>query len=220
MELQKLEAKPRATLGKKVKQLRRASLLPAVMYGEGVEPTPIELDAKKAGAVLARAGAATLIELKLGRKTHNVLVREVQRDWISMEPLHVDFLAVAMDIAIRTMVRIELVGEPPAVSEQGGVLVTGLSEIEVEALPSDLPDRLTVDLESLAEIGEMILVGSLPTGDGVKVLTDPDELVARVIFQVEEVVEEEEEIEPEVAEPEVIERGRPEEEEAEAEEEE
>lgn len=130
---------------------------------------------------------------------------------------HVDFLKVAMDEVIRTSVPVELVGEAPAIRELGGVLVTGLAEIEVEALPSDLPDRMTVDLEILAEIDDNITVGDLNFGKGVEVLTGLDEVLARVIYQVEEEIEEEV-VEEEILveeEPELIERGKREEEEEE-----
>ncbi|NIT78472.1 MAG: hypothetical protein GWO44_16695, partial [Thermoplasmata archaeon] len=100
-----------------------------------------------------------------------------------------------MDVAIRTSVPVELVGEAPASKELGGVLVTGVTEIEVEALPSDLPDRVVVELAPLEEIDDAITVGDLFLGEGVRVLTDADENVAHVIYLAEEEEEEEEELE-------------------------
>jgi large subunit ribosomal protein L25 len=143
-----------------------------------------------------------------------VLVREIQRDVIRRNVLHVDFLKVAMDVRITAEVPIELVGRAPAVEELGGVLVTGINSIEVEALPADLRDRVTVDLESLVKIDDSITAGDLFLGEGVELLTDPAELVARVIYQVEEVLEEvvEPEVVPVAAEPELVERGKREEE--------
>jgi large subunit ribosomal protein L25 len=211
-------AKERSVTGKQVKALRREGRLPAVLYGKGVDPTALELDAREATNVLHGAGASTLIDLKVGRKTYKVLMRDVQRDVIKGHLLHVDFLSVAMDEVIRTTVPVEYVGEAPAVKLIGGLLVTDLDEIEVEALPSDLPDRVRVDLSSLEDIDDAIVVGDVFLGEGVKVLTEAEAVFARVIYQVEE--EEEEEIEEEIlveGEPEVIERGKREEEEAEAE---
>jgi large subunit ribosomal protein L25 len=147
--------------------------------------------------------------------THQVLVREIQRDVIRGDLKHIDFLKVAMDVVIKTEVPIELIGEAPAVSEQGGLLVAGLSEIEVEALPSDLPDRITVDVSVLLEIDDAITVADLMIGERVEVLSEPDEIIAHVIYQAEEVIEEEEEVEeviPLDMEPEVIEKGKREEE--------
>lgn len=191
MEAVILNAEPRQVTGKKVKALRREGLVPAIMYGKDVEPTAIQLDDKETDKLLSQAGASTLIDLKIGKKTHKVLFRAVQRDPITQQLLHVDLLQVAMDVAIRTYIPIELVGEAPAVKNLGGVLVSGLSEIEVEALPSDLIDRITVDLEVLQEMDASITVADLFAGKDVTVLTDPEELVARIVYQIAEEVEEE-----------------------------
>jgi large subunit ribosomal protein L25 len=209
----KLYAKQRAVVGKKVKALRRQGLLPAVLYGTGIEPLPIELDAKEASRILSSVRGSTLVTLTVDKDQHQVLVRDEQRDVIRRDLIHVDFLKVAMDVAIRTEVPVDFVGEAPAVSEKGGVLVTELTEIEVEALPANLPDRIVVDLEPLAEIDDTITVGDLFFGEGVEVLTDLNEVLARVIYQMEEEIEEEaiEEVIPVEMEPELIERGKREE---------
>lgn len=188
-----LAAEPREAIGKKVRAVRRQGLVPAVLYGSGVDGKPIKLDAKAADEALAKASASTLIDLTVDGELHKVLVRDVQRDVIRRNVLHIDFLKVDMDVAIRTEVPVELVGEAPAVREQGGVLVTGLTEIEVEALPGALPDRIVVELDPLEEIDDAITVGDLYLGEGVRVLTDLAENVAHVIYLAEEELEEEEE---------------------------
>jgi large subunit ribosomal protein L25 len=198
-------------VGKQVRALRCEGIIPGVLYGTGVESTSLELEGREASRVLSRLSGSTLLDLVLEGDTHNVLVRDVQRDPILQTVRHVDFLKVAMDVAIRTAVPLDLVGEAPAVKTFGGVLVTGVDEIEVEALPADLPSRLTVDLEALTEIGKAITVGDLFVGKGVKLLTSKDELVARVTQAEAEIVEEE----PVAAvpvEPEVIEKPKKEEE--------
>lgn len=204
MEAVTLDAKERKTIGKQVKALRRQGLLPAVMYGVGVEPLPLELDEKVASRVLANVGKSTLIDLKVGKDTHTVLVREFQRDVIRRNILHVDFLVVAMDVVIGAVVPVVLVGESQAVEELGGIVVSGLNEIEVEALPSDLPEKVTVDIETLVSMNDVITAGDLVLGERVTLITDPDETIANVIAQmVEEEVEEveveelEEGVEPE-----------------------
>ncbi len=200
-----LKSQTRDVIGKQVKELRRQGLLPAIVYGAGIEPTPIQLDSLDAERVLVGVGSSTLIDLHIGDDVHKVLVRDLQRDVIKRNPIHIDFLAVAMDVKITTVVPVELVGKSPAVQELGGVLVTGLSEIEVEALPSDLPDRVSVDLELLETFDDSITVGDLYLGDGVTVLTDEDEFIANVVYQtMEEIVEEVEELEDELAEPELV----------------
>jgi large subunit ribosomal protein L25 len=175
---------------------------------------PLELDTLQASKVLDRTSGATLIDLELEGEVHKVLVREMQRDFIRHDLRHVDFLKVAMDVAIRARVPIERVGDAPAVTSLGGVLVTGVDEIEVEALPGELPERVTVDLERLDQIGSTITVGDLFLGKGVEVLTDAGEVVARVIYQAAEEVEEPkaEEVVPTAVEPELIERRKKEEE--------
>ncbi len=218
-----LEAKPRTVIGKGVRRLRREGILPAVIYGSEIEPTPIELNAHDATNTLLGVSGSTLIDLKVDGDTHKVLLREIQVDTIRRDLQHVDFLRVSMDASIRTVVPVELIGSAPAAKEKGGVLVTGLDEIEIEALPQDLPERFEVDVSILKEIDDSIVVGDLTLPAGVEVLDDPDELIARVIYQAEEVVEEEEELEGFVsleAEPELVDRGKRREDEDEEEDEE
>lgn len=209
-----LSANLRQVTGKQVRALRRHGQLPAVLYGAGIEPVAIELQRREASKILDRASGSTLLQLQLQGQDHMVLVREIQRDVIRRDVLHVDFLKVAMDVRITAEVPIELVGRAPAVEELGGVLVTGISTLEVEALPADLRDRVTVDLEVLVKIDDSITAGDLFLGEGVELLTDPNELVARVIYQAEEVIEEAPVVEaaPVAVEPELVERGKREEE--------
>ncbi|MGD8812974.1 MAG: 50S ribosomal protein L25 [Anaerolineales bacterium] len=216
MEAMKIDANLRKVVGKKVKTLRLGGSVPAVMYGKGVEAIVIQLDNKDVDRLLSQAGGSTVIDLSIGKDTHKVLVRAVQRDPITLDLMHVDFLKVAMDVAIRTYIPIELVGEAPAVKELGGVLVTGMTEVEVEALPSDLVDKISVDLEVLEGMDDSIMVGDLFLGKDVKVLTDPEEVVAHMMYQMAE--EEEEEVVEEIdealaaAEPDLV--GREEDEES------
>ena len=209
-----LQARPRTVTGKQVGALRRAGQLPGILYGRGTEPTAIEMEALAATRVLEQASASTLLDLELSGLTHKVLVRELQRHPLRRTVEHVDLMKVALDVAIRTTVPLELTGEATAVKTFGGVLVTGVSEIEVEALPQDLPSHITVDLVPLATMEARIIVGDLFLGKGVRLLTDPQAVVARVIYQVEEKLEEE--VAPTIAvtpEPEIIGRGKKEEEE-------
>jgi large subunit ribosomal protein L25 len=212
MDNRALSADTRLTRGNQVKAIRRQGIVPAVLYGSGIDGLAIQVDGKELETLLGRVGASSLITLKVEGEEHQVLVRDVQRDVIRRDLLHIDFLKVAMDVKIRTSVPVELINEAPAVKEHGGILVTGVTEIEVEALPGDLPDRIVVDLTPLAEIDDSVTVGELDLGEGVRVLTDLDENVAHVIFQAEEVEEEEEELEGLLelgAEPELVDqRGR------------
>lgn len=213
METPVLEAEKREITGKRISSLRKQGLLPAIMYGSGVEPQPLELNQLDANKVLIRSSSSTLIELNIGKEIHHVLVREIQRDVIRRDILHVDFLKVDMDVKINADIPIEFVGEAPAIKNLGGVLVPGISMIEVEALPNDLINSVAVDLTVLEEIDDTITVADLDLGDAISILTEPEEMIARIVYQVEEELEEEveeEELELE-AEPEVIERGKREE---------
>lgn len=214
MEKFEIVAEQRTVTGNQVRALRRQGLLPGIVYGRGIEPIVVQLDQRSASKVLSSASSSTLIDLQVGKESHKVLVREIQRDVIRGDYTHVDFLKVAMDVAISAMVPVELVGEAPGVAELGGILVAGLNEIEVEALPADLPDRIEVELDVLKEIDDAITVGDLFLGEGVTLLTSPEEDIARVVYMAEEILEEEveEELLDVSVEPEIIDREGAEEE--------
>ena len=192
-----LEAEQRTVLGKKVKALRREGKLPAVIYGKGVDPLPITLDARDVRITLAEIGANTLITIKIDGEDHLALVRDLQREVISRGLLHVDFQAVSLEESISTTVPVAVEGEAPAVSEYNALLVTELEELEIEAKAKDLPDRITVDVTGLTEIGDNILIRDLMISGDVRILNDPDEIVivvaAPTVLEIE--IEEEEEAE-------------------------
>lgn len=208
MEKIVIEATKRDVLGKKVKALRREGKLPAVVYGHKFSPLPLLLDYRQAVRSLAGVSSSQLIELSVDGQKIPVLVRERQHHPISGNILHVDFLAVSMTETLRAFVPIELEGEAPAVKDFGGVVVTGLEEVEVECLPKDLPEKILVDLSKLEKIGDGIYVKDLAIPTGVEILSDKDEMVVLITApegeEIEEVAEE--------GEPEVIEKGKKQEE--------
>ncbi len=210
MDTIELIASMRTVTGKQVRRLRREGYLPAVIYGMGLDPIALQLEMKAVSRTLSGLGGSTLIDLVVDGETHKVLLREIQRDVIRRTPIHVDFLEVALDVHIKAVVPIELLGESPAVRDLAAVLVQPISEVEVEALPMDLPDRLSVNLELLEEMDSTITVADLEAAEGVIILNEPEEVIARVAYQLEEEVEEEELLEEELIEgmePEVIDRG-------------
>ena len=208
-----LQAKKRNVIGKQVKALRRQGGLPAILYGS-IDPLAISLDAHNAERVLQSVTSSNLITVEVEGSPHSVLVRERQRNPLTGHLIHVDFQVVSLTEKLRANVLLDLVGEAPAVKEHSGVLVTGLESLEVECFPQDLPERITIDLSILGEIGDAIYVRDLHLPDVVEVLEDPDEMVILVTAQEAEPVEEEEEVAEAVEEePEVIERGKREEEE-------
>lgn len=215
MEKVVLKAEKRNVVGKQVRALRRTGKLPAVIYGHGIDPISIEMDARDAAKTLGMVSSSSLVTIELGGKQYPTLVREKQLDYIKNTMLHVDFLVVSMTEKITATVGIHLTGEAPAVKDFGAVMVTGLTEIEIECLPADLPERFTVDISDLMDIGSGIYVRDVAIPENVEVLTGLDELVVLATAPaVEEVEEEEEELlegEEELEEPEVIEKGKKEE---------
>jgi large subunit ribosomal protein L25 len=207
-----LQAERRDVIGKQVKALRRHGRLPAVLYGRKFQPIPVTLDMREASRIMPTITSSHLIVVAVDGERHSVLVREKQRHPVLGTLTHVDFLVVSMTEKLRANVVLELVGEAPAVKEFDGIVVPGVESIEVESLPADLPERIQVDLSVLGNIGDTIHVRDLNVSSKVEILTDPDDMVVIVTAPAAEVVEAGEEAGGE-AEPEVIERGKKEEEE-------
>lgn len=208
-----LKATRRDVTGKQVKALRRQGRLPAVMYGHSFEPISISLDDHASSLVIPGLSSSTIVTIDLDGEQHAALVREKQRDYIKNHLLHVDFQVVSLTEKIRTMVQIEIHGNSPAVKDFNAVVVASLSHVEVEALPNDLPERFVVDVSALKQIGDTIYVRDIEISDKVTLLTDKDEIIVVATNAAPEEVEETPAAE--AAEPEIIERGKKEEEEAE-----
>lgn len=215
MEKVVIPAEKRTVIGKQVRALRREGKLPAVIYGHGIDPISIVLDAHSASRILAKASSSTLVTIELDGVQYPTLVREKQLDFIRNRPIHVDFMAVSMTEKLTASVGVHIEGEAPAVKEYGAILVTGLTELEVECLASDLPERFVVDVSGLVEISDGIYVKDVVAPANVEILSDPEEMiVVATAMAAEEVEEEVLEVE-EGEEPEVIEKGKKEEEEEE-----
>jgi large subunit ribosomal protein L25 len=205
MEKVVLKAEKRDVIGKQVRALRREGKLPAVVYGRHIDPISIVLDSRDASKTLGRATSSSLITIEVGGKQYPTLVRERQLDFIRNELIHVDFMAVSMTEKITASVGVHIVGESPAVKEYGAILVTGLTELEVECLANDLPERFVVDVSGLVEISDGVYVRDVPAPANVEILSDPEEMIvvatamaAEEEEEVEEVLEGEEGEEPEV----------------------
>ena len=210
-----LQATTREVIGKQVRALRRAGRLPAVIYGRHVGAIPISLDAHATSYTLAGISSSQLITVVVdGSSKHTTLLRDRQRHPITGNLLHIDFLAVSMTEKLRAMVRIHLVGDSPAMKNYDAVMVTGHDEVEVESLPGDLPESIVVDLSTLKEIGDGVYVRDLPVPVGVEVLVEPDEMIVLMTAPSIAVETGEGLVEAGAeSEPEVIERGKREEEE-------
>ncbi len=211
MEKYVLEAKKRDIIGKQVKALRREGLLPAVIYGSDIEPMPLTLNTNEVRQTLKVIGANTLITLKVGKEEHLALVRDLQREVIKRDLLHIDFQAVSMEENITTTVPILVVGEAPAVKELNALLVTSMDFLQIEAKAKDLPDTISVDVSELAEIGDNIQVKDLVISGEVKILDDQELTVivvaAPTLMEIEPEVEEGAELFEELTDAELMEEA-------------
>jgi len=168
-----LFATKREVLGKKNKFLREQGLIPAILYGANKISQALQVDLKEFEKVLKQAGETDIIELVIDDKDkRNVLVQDVARDFITNKIIHVDLYEVEMNKPIVVTVPLTFEGESPAVKE-GGILVKSMDEIEIEALPRDIPHTIPIDISSLQNIGQTIYVGDLKVSDKVKILVDP-----------------------------------------------
>ncbi len=187
----KLEAKTRLETGKSVKKLRRLGFVPAVVYGHGAANINVAVAASRIAQVLKEAGESTLLELQIegdsssigvgAGKTRNVLIHATQTDPVRDFITHVDFMEVRMDQKIKAGITVVCVGEAPAVKELGGILVRNIHELEVEALPADLPHHLEADISAMKTFEDHIKVGDIKITRGVKILADETMIVASVM---------------------------------------
>lgn len=175
-----LSVTPRKVLGKKVKKLRKEGVLPANVYGKDVKSESVQVPFKEFEKVYKEAGETGLVELQVEGKVRPVLIHNIQFDPVSHEPLHADFYQVNLKEKVKTMVPLSFVGEPAAVTNKVGILLEQLSEVEVEALPTDLPENIEVNVEKLANIDEQITVGDIKAPTGVTLLTDAGQVVAKI----------------------------------------
>jgi len=193
MKHPQLKAEARTVLGKKVKKLRREGLLPGNVYGKGLNSYALQVKAADFERVHKETGDTGLINLEFDGKTKPVLVKNLQMNFETRTPLHVDFYQVNLKEKVKAVVPVVLVGEAKAVTDKVGLLLQSLSEVEVEALPDKLPENVEINVEHLAEIGEQVTVADLKVSEDVTVLTDPSQTIAKVN---ELVVEEPEPEEP------------------------
>lgn len=197
MEGLEIEASKREATGKKVRFLRRQGLIPANIYGRGIDSTALQVDTKSLKQMLAHAGKTDLISLKVddSQKPVKVLLRDVQRNPLNDELLHVEFYQVKMTEKIKVDVPLEFIGEAPALKRKNVALLRVLDALHIEALPDDLPHSIEVDISVLQEIDQSIHVKDLKLPDGVTLHTDPEEMVIKVAEAKKEAVVEAVEVE-------------------------
>lgn len=215
-----VEADPREDFGKNAsRRLRHDGRIPAVVYGAGGPAIPVTLDPRKIADILhSEAGHNAIFTLEIrGKAPARVMLRDWQVDPVLGSLLHVDMVRVALDAKLKVKVPVHVTGEAKGVKTQGGIFEFLLREVEVECLPDDIPDHFVVDVTELL-IGKTLRVADLPVSDKIKVLTDATRAVAHVVtLKVEEEKPAEVVEVAAPAEPEVIRKGKAEEEPAEEE---
>jgi large subunit ribosomal protein L25 len=205
-----LQVQKREALGKAVKIIRRQGLLPGNLYGKGQASQPIQMNAHELTRFVATHGPATLIDLHLdgNKKGETVMVQQIQREPVSHAIQHVDFLHIQMSKPIRLHIPIRIEGEAPAVTREKGVLLHILESVEVEALPANLPEALSLDISDMEELKSIRHVSDLQTPPDVTLLTALDEVILKIDApRTLEVPEEAPAAEAAVAEPETAEVG-------------
>ena len=168
-----LKTQIRDIFGKKNQVLRKQGLIPGIVYGRKTKPLALKITLKEFLRVYQQAGDTDLIDLVIEEggkeQTKEVLVQDVARDYVSSQPIHVDFYEVEMDKPVTTHIPLIFVNEAPA-TKMGGILIKSMDEIEIEALPKDLPHAIEVDISSLSEFDKTLYVHDIKPPEGVKFL--------------------------------------------------
>ena len=185
-----LSAKIRKELGKRAKVLREKGILPGVLYGPKMKTaTSIEINLKEFEKIYKDAGESSLISLEVDNKKFLVLIHEMARDPLTNKLLHIDFYQPSLEKEVAVTLPLVFEGEALAVKDSGGTLVKNISEIEVKALPQNLPHEIKVNIENLKTFADNVKILDLKLPEGVKVQRGPEEIVAHVLAPVK--VEEE-----------------------------
>lgn len=181
-----LSVQKREQLGRGVHALRARHLIPAELYGKGIANVHLAVPEKDFKKVFKQAGENTIVNVVIDGQQHPVLIQDVAYDGVTDEILNIDFYRVRMDEKLKIGIPIEFVGVAPAVKAKNGILVKALQELEIEALPADIPRNVTVDISQLEEIGQSLYVKNIEVPEKVKVLVAPDTVVVTITAQVTE----------------------------------
>jgi len=178
----KLQAKKRDTFGKKLKQMRKQGLIPAIIYGKGKENICLFVEKNVFNKVFNATGENALVKLIIEgeKEPKNVLVHEVQINPVVDDIIHVDFFEVKMDEKVETEVPLRFIGESPAVKNLGGTLITNKDSVEIKCLPSEIPKEIEVDISKLETFEDSIIARDLRIPKEIELLTDKGETIAFV----------------------------------------
>ena len=180
-------ARSRSGIGStKAGRIRREGRIPAVIYGTSGQAMPLDLDALEFTNGIKGISESTIVKISIDGETREAFVKDTQRDILNGKIMHVDFYEISQDTVVRARVPVYLQGNAVGVRE-GGVLEFPLHDIEVECLPRDLPESISVDVSEL-KVNQSIFLRDVKFGEGVRVLSNPDQVVVLVKFAKEEVV--------------------------------
>lgn len=212
----KIKAEKRGAFGKNAsRRLRREGMMPAVLYGADRANVPLTLKKKDIFTILmSESRERTIFQISYDSELKNVMIKELQRNPVTDEILHADFIQIAMDRAIRVSIPVITVGEAVGVKTEGGFVELITREVEIECLPKNIPERMEVDISNL-HLRQSLKVGDLTAPEGVKLISHPDTLLVLIEAPSKEeevAVEAKEEVVAVPAEPEVIKKERAEEE--------
>jgi large subunit ribosomal protein L25 len=213
-----LEVENREVTNKqKLKTLKREGRIPAILYGAKEKAVALSVDGKKFEKALATEQSSNLlVNLKFGSESKTAIVKEIQRDIISQKPIHIDFQSISLKDKIEVSVHLHISGEAPGVKLGGGILEHIIRDVRVSCLPTDIPKSINVDVSKM-EINQALYIKDLPKIEGVEILNDADTMIINIVAPtvLEEVAPAAGEAAAAVAgiaEPEVIKKGKKEEE--------
>jgi large subunit ribosomal protein L25 len=172
----------RELMGKKSRFLRRQGITPVHLFGYDTEPMALQCETVHLKQVLKTAGKTKLVGLRVDKhkKSRNVVIREVQKNALSGELVHVDFFQVSMEEKMKVEVPVVLVGEAPALKSKTNMMVHELAAVDIECLPDRIPESIQVDISGLVEDDQSIQVKDLVLGEGVVALSNPEQVVVRI----------------------------------------
>ncbi len=175
-----LKVEKRTVLGENVKKLRKQGIFPANIYGKGIKSVAVQTPYADFMAIYKEVGETGVVDVELDGKIHPVLIHNLQKEYMTKTPIHADFYQVNLKEKIKTMVPVTLVGEPKAVTDKLGITMQTLNDIEVEALPTDLPEKIEINIEHLAIIGDQVTVADIKVPTGITILTDAGQIVVKI----------------------------------------
>jgi len=187
----KLNAQKRDVVGRKVKNLRKEGLIPANVYGKNIKSMAVSLQEDEFQKVFTEAGETSVVQLFIeGEKEQRpILIQNIQKDPLSGSPIHVDLRQIILTEKVTAQIPVEITGESPAVEQKLGILIQTVYELEVEALPMDLPEKFLVDVSKLAEVGDEATLKDLSYDKNkVKILAEEEDLT---LAKIEPLAEEE-----------------------------